>query len=107
VWYISNSSVNLAQLGLKRIPSSTNILQSYEPWVPYDDGKIIPDQSTKVSQCHIIPKLIIIAVISNASRSSEIVTGAYSFNISSLLVGFRANNKVAYFDGETGFWKPS
>jgi hypothetical protein len=37
-----------AQLGLKRIPSSTNILQSYEPWIPYDDGKIIPDQSTKV-----------------------------------------------------------
>ena len=57
-----------AQLGLKRIPSFTNILQSYEPWVPYDDGKIIPDQSTKVSQCHFIPKLIMIGSMTEDTR---------------------------------------
>ena len=38
----SIDEITTAQLALKKIPSSEHILQFFEPWVPYVDGKIVP-----------------------------------------------------------------
>ena len=58
-----------AQLVLKKIPSSTNILQFFEPGVPYDDRKIVPAQPTaSVGQCHFIPMPIMIGSMTENTR---------------------------------------
>ena len=65
----SIDEITTAQLALKKIPSSEHILQFFEPWVPYVDGKIVPAQpTTAISQGHFIPMPIMIGSMTEDTR---------------------------------------